>query len=345
MALTDKLEIVLITYNRKKHLQKTFEQIFSEDSPIKNFPITILDNKSDDGSSELIEEYKLKFPNIKHIIHNHNIGGNANIARAYETASKEYVWVLCDDDYYDWSNWDEIQNAIESDKYDLLYTCTLLIRDKKDIAQLQHQATFVPGCIYATRCITDDVMQNIHNTVNSMFSQVMISSGIICNTPDRIFIPSKDIVIRVMPEEECDNTIIRGRVEKDVHPDTKLVFWHIGFIKAIQIVNDKKKRDYIIQNVRFTDIFEQTFFQYMTFIIDYNHNNKHGSLKNLFELFFEINSRQRLILVLAFLNYYVMGFLFLKYENEKGVYVRLFNKLKIKVYSKKLFKKVHNKVG
>lgn len=343
MSLTDDLEIILITYNRKKHLQKTFDQIFAKDSPIKNFPITILDNKSDDGSSELIEEYKLKFPNITHIIHNHNIGGNANIARAYETASKKYVWVLCDDDYYDWSNWNEIQSAIESDKYDLIYTCTLLIRNNEDIAQLQHQATFVPGCIYATRRITDDVMQNIHNTVNTMFSQVMISADIICKTPDRIYIPSKDIVIRVLPEEENDNTIIRGRVEKDVHPDTKLVFWHIGFIKAIQIVNDKRKRDYIIQNVRFTDIFEQSFLQYMIFIIDYNHNNKNDSLKNLFNLFFEINLLQKLILIVAFFYYYVIGFFFLAYENQNGIYVRLFNKLKVRIYSRKWFKKNNKK--
>ena len=113
------IEIILITYNRKKHLQNTFNQIFAEESPIKDFPITILDNKSTDGTSELIEEYRIKFPNIKHIINNRNIGGNANIARAFEIASKEYVWILCDDDEYDFTHWKDVEKAIE-ENYDAI---------------------------------------------------------------------------------------------------------------------------------------------------------------------------------------------------------------------------------
>ena len=109
MSLKNKLDIILITYNRKKFLTRTLEQIFSEKSPIKNLDITILNNVSTDGSTELINEYCQKFPNIKHVIHNHNIGGNANIARAFEIASKDYVWVLCDDDFYNWENWAEIE--------------------------------------------------------------------------------------------------------------------------------------------------------------------------------------------------------------------------------------------
>ena len=57
MNLKDKLDIVLITYNRKNCLQKTFEQIFAENSPIKDFDITILNNASTDGTSEFIEKY------------------------------------------------------------------------------------------------------------------------------------------------------------------------------------------------------------------------------------------------------------------------------------------------
>jgi glycosyltransferase involved in cell wall biosynthesis len=97
--LKDILEIFLITYNRKIYLQKTFNQIFANSSPIKNFDITILNNKSTDGTTELIEKYREKFNNIKHIIHNRNIGGNANIARAFELATKNmsgyYVTMIC----------------------------------------------------------------------------------------------------------------------------------------------------------------------------------------------------------------------------------------------------------
>ena len=56
--MKEKLDIVIITYNRKDFLKKTFEQILAENSPIKDFDITILNNASDDGTSELVEEYQ-----------------------------------------------------------------------------------------------------------------------------------------------------------------------------------------------------------------------------------------------------------------------------------------------
>ena len=120
--MKEKLDVVLITYNRKEFLNKTFEQIFAENSPIKDFDITVLNNASTDGTTELVEEYCQKYSNLKHIINSKNIGGNPNIAKALiEIPSKEYVWVLCDNDTYDWSCWKEIENGINQ-KYDAIFT-------------------------------------------------------------------------------------------------------------------------------------------------------------------------------------------------------------------------------
>ena len=59
MTLSDVLEIILITYNRERFLKRTFEQIFdNEKSPIKNLEVTILDNNSTDGTSDLIKKYQ-----------------------------------------------------------------------------------------------------------------------------------------------------------------------------------------------------------------------------------------------------------------------------------------------
>ena len=114
--MENKLGIVLITYNRKNFLEETFNQIFADNSPIKNFDITVLNNNSTDGTSELINDYCKKFPNLKHVINKINIGGNANIAKAFaEYSNKDYIWVICDNDTYDWSAWQEVENAIKSD--------------------------------------------------------------------------------------------------------------------------------------------------------------------------------------------------------------------------------------
>ena len=61
MSIKDKLQIYLITYNRKIQLEHTLKQILAKDSPIRNFDITILDNASTDGASELIDEYCQNF--------------------------------------------------------------------------------------------------------------------------------------------------------------------------------------------------------------------------------------------------------------------------------------------
>ena len=71
--LKDKLQIFIVTYNRKDFLENTFRQIFSDMSPIKDFDITVLNNNSDDGTDEVIEKYSKIFPNLVHIKHHINI--------------------------------------------------------------------------------------------------------------------------------------------------------------------------------------------------------------------------------------------------------------------------------
>lgn len=243
MPLKDKLEIILITYNRKQHLQNTFNQIFAEDSPIKNFPITILDNKSTDGTSELIEEYRIKFPNIKHIINNRNIGGNANIARAFEIASKEYVWILCDDDEYDFTHWKDVEKAIE-ENYDAIVVANYA-NPGRNLAQLIGQMTFVPAAIYKTENITDTVMVNCNFNIFSMFPQLAIVTHLI-NEKKNIKILDNWIV-KMVPHGG-EETYTRG-LETNKHPLMSTMFWQCGFLHAIKLIKDNKLREAIIKDL------------------------------------------------------------------------------------------------
>lgn len=108
------LELFLITYNRKDKLQQTLRSLLDEQSPLSHRPLTVLDNASTDGTSEWLQSFCPAYPHIHYIRHSKNIGGNANIARAFEMARAEYVWVLCDDDSYDFSHWDECLRALQS---------------------------------------------------------------------------------------------------------------------------------------------------------------------------------------------------------------------------------------
>lgn len=306
----------------------TLKQIFAADSPIKNLPITILDNKSTDGSSELIELYRTKFPNIKHIRHNKNIGGNANIARAFELANAKYIWILCDDDYYNWNNWPEIEQAM-NDNNDIIFLCTELINNQRKISQLLHQATLIPACIYKTERITDTVLQNIINTTHTMFSQVSLSADILVNNPGKCFICSKDIVTRGVHNEESPNTTTRGSKREDNHPIMQQVFWHVGFIDAIQIIKNKKLRYKIIEEVNFNDRDDESFMDYLMFILKYNKKHRNSSLYNILLLYSIFNLKQKLSLILALIIFNTIYF----YREDNYIKINIFSLLKTKIWN------------
>ena len=112
--ITEKLlSIVLITYNRAEQFAKTLEMLFTPNSPVRNCPLTILDNKSTDKTHLIAERFAKEHSNIRYIVNNFNVGGNANIAKALEMyGSTPYHWILCDDDVYCWNGWSEVEEAM-----------------------------------------------------------------------------------------------------------------------------------------------------------------------------------------------------------------------------------------
>jgi glycosyltransferase involved in cell wall biosynthesis len=115
---TDKLEILLITYNRSAFLAKTLGQLSR--GVFSQCKITILDNCSDDGTRKVCDAIAGSFPKFRFCSSKVNIGGNANYLKAIELSLSEYTWILCDDDDLDFSDCSDVVNAIESGKFDLI---------------------------------------------------------------------------------------------------------------------------------------------------------------------------------------------------------------------------------
>jgi glycosyltransferase involved in cell wall biosynthesis len=100
--LEEDLEILLITYDRAKDLEKTLNQVLN--SPFKNCKITVIDNCSPDDTPQVCAYFQKLFSNLEIIRHKKNIGSSPNYLRAVELSSSNYTWVLCDDDTFDFSN-------------------------------------------------------------------------------------------------------------------------------------------------------------------------------------------------------------------------------------------------
>lgn len=323
MNLEDKLEIFIITYNRKDNLAETFNQIFDYNSPIKDFPITILDNKSNDGTAELIEEYKQKFPKIKHIINNRNIGGNANAVRAYELASKEYVWVLCDDDAYNFSYWDEVVREIEAGTDAIIVTEHK--NPKANIVQKICGMSFVPGTIWKTENITSTVISNAYYLVYTYFPQMALALELV-NKNKKIVITEHSVVKPRPVPIDTTQTYTRGLESGSKSPNMTNTIWAVGMCNALDLLKDKKLKAEIIDHYTFKGKHELR----PSYLVKFNRTNGNNSLKNLCDAFCAYSTKNKLKLI-----YYICkvnaDLLLSFYKNDKGLYVRLFNRAKIKL--------------
>jgi glycosyltransferase involved in cell wall biosynthesis len=307
--LRNSLEIILLTYNRKEKLQKTFNQIFADNSPIKNLDITILDNKSTDGTSELIREYTKKFPNIKHIIHNRNIGGNANIARAFEIAQKEYFWILCDDDEYNWDNWSEVEHAIKED-YDAIVVANYA-DPKKDLGHFVAQLTFVPSTIYKTKNITDTVMANAEFNLSNMFAQLALPCHLI--NEEKPFYICNNWCVKMIP---CggEETYTRG-MAGDIHPLMKNMYWPLGFTNSVQMIQDKKTRETILSQYR---LYPANLFSNYWDIYDINRRCANATMRGLVDIYLGLNFKQKSFFILIGLIYLISALTIrLSYSEDK----------------------------
>ena len=249
-TLKDKLQIVLITYNRVTHLNRTLEALFDKNSPVRNIDITILDNASDDGTGGVCKEYASRFSNITYVCHPKNIGGNANICRAYEYANKEYIWLLADDDGYDWTFWHQIESAIEK-KYDCIFTTVINLCREQTKGVMLYESGFAPACIYRSEHITSDVLLGMYDNIQHFMPHVTIAVAVY-KKDGEFFVP--DVPIVIQPAKFEDNPAIamqdynRG-VQERYSPYTIDKFWEVGFLAVISTL-DEKDRAQILNDIQ-----------------------------------------------------------------------------------------------
>ena len=338
MDINKKLQIYLITYNRKEKLKFTLNSIMAESSPIRNFDIMILDNSSTDGSSELIEEYCKKYSNIKHIRHPHNIGGNANIVRAFEmgaNSGKEYVWVLCDDDKYDFSNWAELEDAINK-RHDVIGVADYLFpnpKDKTNPAYQIPQLTFVPAGIYRTELITSDVLINMYDCILTMFQQACLSIDVI-NKKGSIYFLSKPLVFNGLHFDDGKTTDVsytRGMKSKTVLEQRKNTNWILGFVKVLTLLNDKKLRnEALCAGIEFKDICGSwiNFYKFLN-----NEYLKPSKLHYFFEIYNAISPEKKkeyLKMMLPIWGKNIIRFIFSIYNEDNRTKVYCFMGIKVR---------------
>lgn len=301
--LEDILEIVLITYNRHKELSRTLQECFAEYSPVRNCQFTILDNSSTDGTSDLCQEYEKQYKNVCHIRHKKNIGGNANICRAFEIASSEYVWVIADDDFIDWTGWQEIEDALCAG-YDCIFTTLLNLRRSDGPGGILMESTFCPACIHKTANITSDVLQGMYANIHNFLPHVTISIAILQNS-GKFYIPKNEIIyqpskLEHIPEYATMDTTKGNKINYSAF--TKNKFWEVGLITMLSVLETKK------QNMIYADISKiyGDSREYIKYIIN-NYASNNFSTRNLFDIYWGFPDQCKSILINTLFEYFLIS--------------------------------------
>jgi len=312
-TLRDKLQIILITYNRRKYLARTFEQIFADNSPVRDFDITVLDNCSTDGTSELIEEYRGRFPNLKHIRHKRNIGGNANICRAFEIASREYLWVLCDDDEYDWKAFRKLADIIEGAEYDCFVVEYKVSNIKENnFPYIINSLAFLPAGIYKTKYITDDVMQNMETNILYSFPHLAIGCSLI-NNGSKFYISGTPIIKQRISSEK---NITRG-FRKEIHFRLANFDFCPAYINSYQLIINKKIRYKCCEVLSVNSSFYASANDFLSY--------KNKSFYDVCDVFLGVSLRQKLIFLFLLFSPVIF------YVKKRWLYVRFFWRIKTKL--------------
>ncbi len=320
--IQEQLEILIPTYNRKPHITRTLGQLTAPESPVRTCSVTVLDNASDDGSSEAIAQFAARFSNIKHIRHAKNIGGNANIARAYELAQKPYVWVLCDDDRLDFSAWEECESLLQQHPAAVVVANYAL--PEKGPEYLFRQLSFVPAAIYRTDLITSDTLINLHTNVATMFPQLTLAAAAF-NSKGAMPILLHPLVTMVL--NPGNDSYFRGTVSW-AHPLTVEIFWQMGYLQSVQLLNDPKLR---IKCCMQAGEVNQSFYNFCATFME------RGQKRLLYTYVCGAHwcrGYARVLFILCAPIAWLCAF----FADEKGIYIHLFGKIKIRIWKFLKFK-------
>lgn len=321
--MTPAIKILIPTYNRKKCLAHTLAQLMAPESPVRDFSITVLDNASTDGTSELIEAFEAQFANITHIRHPENIGGNANIARAFElgkASGKEYVWVICDDDEYDFASWEVCKAALE--RHPGAVIVANYAKPERGAAALFKQLSFVPAAIYRTDLLTSDTFLNMYFNISNMFPQLAVTAALFNRGKDYIILPRPLVTMKL---NTGNDSYVRGSTGRTwLHPHMKNMFWGLGYLNSLQLLQDKKVR---ASCCWLAGTEEESFYNYC------------GRFMSLAKASPSVYAQgisahcgwAKFCFALLAPCAWVCSF----YQDEKGVNIRLFGKIKIRIWFKK----------
>jgi glycosyltransferase involved in cell wall biosynthesis len=107
-----KISVAFIVYNGARYISTQLDSILAQTHKVDE--IIICDDASSDNSKEILEEYKIKHPNLFFIhFNNQNIGPTKNIEKAIQACTGELILLSDQDDYWEANKVDTVVKWFE----------------------------------------------------------------------------------------------------------------------------------------------------------------------------------------------------------------------------------------
>lgn len=113
------LSVVIPVYNEKKTVEKVIDKIMSLTYIEKE--VVIVDDASKDGTVQVLENIKSKYPELKILFKKLNEGKGAALRDGFKISSGDYVIVQDADLEYDPSEYKKLLDALSIEKTDVVY--------------------------------------------------------------------------------------------------------------------------------------------------------------------------------------------------------------------------------
>ena len=102
------VSVIIPIYNAEKYLARTLESVLEQ--TYRNVEVVLVDDKSNDNSSEIVQSYQGKYPQIVYYCQETNMGAGYARNKALEIAQGQYVAFLDADDL--WKN-DKLEKQLK----------------------------------------------------------------------------------------------------------------------------------------------------------------------------------------------------------------------------------------
>lgn len=121
-----KVSVIVPVYNCKQEIRDCLDSLIEQTE--KDLEIIIIDDKSTDGSLEIIKEYQQKHPNIQLYQNEQNLGQGPTRNKGIQLATGDYITFLDSDDYINPGMYEELyQTALTSNMPELITTGLIFV--------------------------------------------------------------------------------------------------------------------------------------------------------------------------------------------------------------------------